>query len=147
MTDRRRPHVSPSLAETAQGMGLRIRTLERAVFVRRLGVPELITLVKAGKLTLLPASWLARLPHAEQRELIAKHDPETLCAFATILRKETEREHGRSLRDLKRAWRIARPADRTAFRAWIATQEDGEDEDGDGGEAPPIGGPDLRIGQ
>lgn len=111
-----------TVADVARMMNLRKRGLERAAFVLRYGVPELAALVEAGHLHLLPASWLARLSHAQQREVITTHAPKELVLIATAIRQEVEREGGRGLRDLRRVWERAAPADRLAFRAWLARQ-------------------------
>lgn len=65
---RGRPPKANSISKLATVYGVSVRLLERAIFVRRYGVPELQALVERGKLKLGPAEYVACWPPDEQRE-------------------------------------------------------------------------------
>src|SRR5438128_12101950 len=115
------PERPDTRAGIAAASGLSLRCLERAGAIRKYGVPELVALVESGHLKLLPAEWLSRFSHAEQRQLLAKHRPDDLRRIATVVRKQAQaKETG--FRALRRIWEQSTAADRAAFRKWIATQ-------------------------
>ena len=67
-TKRGRPRTS-IYAAICQSMAVSRRSLERAIAIRRNGVPELMALVECGHLRLSPALYLSRFSHDLQRAI------------------------------------------------------------------------------
>jgi MT-A70/ParB/Sulfiredoxin domain len=77
------------------------RSVARAREVRKLGVPELVTAVEAGRVTVTAASEIATLPPDQQREVITLAKCDLVAVAKQIRAKEAES---------RRAERIARIA-------------------------------------
>lgn len=69
---RGRPPKQHSLKQIAAQYHIKVRNLERAIFVRRYGVSELVALAERGELNLRTAEYVARWSHEEQREACAR---------------------------------------------------------------------------
>lgn len=74
-------------AQIADMYHISVRMLERAIRVRRHGVPELSDMVDRGELKIGPAEAIANLPHDEQREVIARGPAAVRQLAAKIRRK------------------------------------------------------------
>ena len=88
---RGRPAKDLSLVNIAKLHHIPLRSLERAVFIRRHGVPELVKLVEDGELKLSLAEFVSRWPPDFQRDecrLGAAH----IRSLALFVRKALEQE-------------------------------------------------------
>lgn len=88
---RGRPRDPLSMKSLAAAWNISVRTLERAVFVRRHGVPELNEMLKRGELGLGPAEYVARWPRDCQREECAL-GADHLRALIPLVRKAEAEE-------------------------------------------------------
>jgi hypothetical protein len=64
-----------------------LRTLERAVFVKRYGIPELMTMLERGEVKLGAAEILVRFDQNLQRGVCA-NGPDAVRRFASINRQD-----------------------------------------------------------
>lgn len=87
---RGRPRKSDSLATLAKVAQVSLRTLERAVFVRRYGIPALIAMIERGELALDPAVFIAKYPHALQHEIVDGGASQARF-IVKVLRRESQR--------------------------------------------------------
>ena len=69
------------------------RTVARAREVQERGVPELVTAVERGDVSVSAAADVATLPVAEQTEIVARGEKEILAAAKNIRAKRVERNH------------------------------------------------------
>ena len=67
--------------------------LERAIFVRKYGVPELADMCMRGELELGPAEYVARWPRGEQQEACAR-GAKYVRELIPLVRQEDAQEKG-----------------------------------------------------
>lgn len=87
---RGRPKKPDSLAVLAKSFKISVRSLERAVFIRGHGIPELEAMVQGGDLPLGPAEIIARLPHDLQRACVSGGASQARF-IAKVMRRESLR--------------------------------------------------------
>lgn len=90
--NRGRPRSAVTQADRAREMNVGLRSVERASFIRRRGVPELSALCYGGQLDLVPAEWIARWPVELQLEIIQGKRPEDLPRLVRFIRMAIEEE-------------------------------------------------------
>lgn len=101
---RGRPPKADSLRVLALQVGVSVRSIERALYVTRHGVPELAEMVSRGELTLGPAAYVATWSHDEQRECCAR-GAEYLLELIPLVRIADAEEKGRQLAAKRQAVR------------------------------------------
>ena len=78
--------------DAAQLLNTSERSIQHAKKVERQAVPEIVTAVETGKLSVSVAATLAEAPPEKQREVIAKDDKKAILAASKKIRKEMAEE-------------------------------------------------------
>jgi hypothetical protein len=101
---RGRPRKTDSLAILAASWNISVRNLQRALFVRRHGIPALVEMGERSELSCSELEYIARWPQAEQRDCCARGAAYLRKLLPLVRRAEAE-EKAKSPRLRK----VARP--------------------------------------
>lgn len=91
--------IDVSQSDAAAMLNVSVPSVQRATVVRDHGIPELQEKVATGKVAISTAADVARLPQAEQSEIVAKGEKEIL-ARAKDIRKQKREERRAELVDV-----------------------------------------------
>ena len=120
--------VVKSLDQAAADLDISRPSVERARFIRKHGVPELVEAVESDKITVTRAAKIAKLPPEEQAVAMKEPTPKPITkpkkqAVKNPYKNNPAPTKLEPLSKLKVAWTAASPQSRKEFLAWVETQK------------------------
>ena len=101
-----------TIQKAAESMGVSVRSVKRALFIRSNAIPEIIDLCEQGQLTLGPTEQFVR--HAGPKEQLAVAQYSNPAAMIKILLADFKRGHV-APNPITKAWNKATDAQRDEF--------------------------------